>query len=65
MAFRGAESEQFERGDGHKAEQTCIKPQGAQRKAGGLLDLLSTHWDHQTASLETTLFEKHRNSVIL
>lgn len=65
MAFRGAETEQFGREDGHNAEQTCTKPQGAQRNAGGLLDLLSTHWHHQTASLERTLFKKHRNSVIL
>lgn len=34
MVFREEESQQFERGAGHKAEQMCIKPQGAQRKAG-------------------------------
>jgi len=39
-------------------------PRGPE-KAGGLLDLLSTHWDHQTATLETALFEKHRISVVL
>lgn len=33
MVFR-EESQQFERGAGHKAKQMCIKPQGAQRKAG-------------------------------
>lgn len=61
MAFGRAQSELFEREDGHKAEQTCIKLQGTQRISGRLLGLLSTCWDHQTASLEIALFEKHKN----